>query len=119
VGDARGTGAGYSVTVTATAPTVDGSAAAAGTGAALTLIPRAPVAEAGNPAVAGVPAMAPQLLGTIAATIVNAPAGTGRGRWNVPADSGATESLAILIPADAGAGAFSSTLTFTTAPPVG
>jgi len=118
LGDARGTGAGYSVTVAATAPTVDGSAAAAGTGAALTLTPRAPVGEAGNLAVPGVPAAAPQLLGTTAATIVNAPAGTGRGRWSVPADTGVTESLAILIPADAAAGAFSSTLTFTTAPPV-
>jgi len=119
LGDARGTGAGYSVTVAATAPTVNGSTAAAGTGAALTLTPRAPVGEAGNLAVAGIPAAAPQLLGTTAATIVNAPAGTGRGRWSVHADSGATESLAILIPADADAGAFSSTLTFTTAPPVG
>ncbi len=118
VGDARGTGAGYSVSVSATPPTVGGDAEAAGTGAALTLTPRAPVGEAGNLAVPGVPAAA-QLLGTTATTIVNAPAGTGRGRWNVPADTGATESLAILIPADADAGAFSSTLTFTAAPPVG
>lgn len=119
IGDARGTGTGYSVTVSATAPTVDGSASAAGTGAALVLTPRAPVAVAGNPAEAGTAAVQPQTLGATAATIVNAPAGTGRGRWDVPADSASAKSLAIVIPADAAAGAFSSTLTFTTAPPVG
>jgi hypothetical protein len=52
------------------------------------------------------------------ATIQDAPAGTGQGQWNSAADNGATEnSLAVVIPGDASAGAYQSTLTFTTAPP--
>lgn len=114
--DSRGTGAGYIVTVAATAPTVDGSSAAAGTGASMTLTPRIPAAAAGNTATGPVPAAAPQLSAT-AATIATAIPGTGQGGWNFPADTGDVRSLALVIPANAGAGAFSSTLTFTTAPP--
>ena len=51
--DTRGSGAGYIVTVSASAPTVGGSEAAAGTGAGLTLTPRAPAAAPGNAASPG------------------------------------------------------------------
>ncbi|MEA2418954.1 MAG: hypothetical protein QOE60_1160 [Thermoleophilaceae bacterium] len=115
--DARGTGAGYTVTVAASPPTVDGSIAAAGTGPALTLTPRAPVAQDGNSSAPGVAAGAPQALSPTATTILSAAAGTGQGRWGFPADLAGAESLAIGIPGDAQAGAFASTLTFTTAPP--
>ena len=50
-------------------------------------------------------------------TIVNAVQGSGQGEWQFPADAGLTRSLGLLIPADASAGAYSSTLPFTTAPP--
>jgi Ice-binding-like/WxL domain surface cell wall-binding len=117
VTDARGNNAGYSVTVTASPPTVNGSSAAAGTGGSLTLTPTTATAASGNPpSTAPVPATA-QLLGTTAATIENAPAGTGQGEWNFAADAGSVESLAALIPGDARAGSYSSTLTFTTAAP--
>jgi hypothetical protein len=117
VTDARDNNAGYSVTVTASLPTIDGSSAAAGTGGSLTLTPTTATAASGNPpSTAPVPAPA-QILSTIAATIENAPAGAGQGQWNFAADIGAVESLAALIPGDASAGTYSSTLTFTTAAP--
>jgi hypothetical protein len=117
VTDARGNNTGYSVTVTASAPTVNGSSAAAGTGASLTLTPTTATAASGNPpSTAPVPAPA-QILSTTAATIENAPAGTGQGQWNFAADTGSAESLGLLIPGNASAGSYSSTLTFTTAAP--
>jgi hypothetical protein len=119
VADSRGTGAGYSVTVAATAPTVDGSPVAAGTGASMTLTPRTPTRAAGNAATTGPVAAAARQLSTTATTIATAIPGTGRGGWDFPADTGDLRSLELLIPADAGPGAFSSTLTFTTAPPAG
>ena len=70
-------------------------------------------------ATTGPVAAPPQTLTPTAATIENAPAGTGQGEWDFPADSGPAESLVIGIPGNASAGAYSSTLTFTTAPPVG
>lgn len=115
--DARGSGAGYRVTVSATAPTVGGSEAAAGTGASLTLTPRAPAAAPGNAASPGPEPAGAQLLGTTAATIAAVAPGGGQGEWVFPADAGAEQSLEIVIPADAAAGTFGSTLTFTTAPP--
>ncbi len=119
VTDATGSNAGYSVTVAATNPTVDGSAADAGTGGSLTLTPTAATAAAGNPAVTGPVAEDPQALTPTAVTIDNAAAGTGQGEWDFAADNGTTENnLAVVIPGDASAGAYSSTLTFTTAPPV-
>jgi hypothetical protein len=119
VDDERGSGAGYNVTVAAGVATVDGSTSRAGTGGALTLTPRTPTAAAGNTATPGPVAAAAQTLSATATTIASAAAGAGRGRWDFPADSGLTTSLAILIPADVSAGAYRSTLTFTTAPPVG
>jgi hypothetical protein len=117
VTDARSGNAGYSVTVAASAPTVDGSSAAAGTGGSLTLTPTTATAASGNP-----PGIAPvcapaQTLSTTASTIENAPAGTGQGQWNFAADAGSVESLATVIPGDASVGSYRSTLTFTTAPP--
>ena len=117
VTDATGTGAGYSVTVTATPPTVNGSVARAGTGGFLTLTPRTATAATGNPAPTGPVARSAQVLGTAATTIQNAPPGTGQGEWGFAADAGEDASLAVRIPGDAGAGTYSTTLTFTTAPP--
>ncbi|MGD0452971.1 MAG: WxL domain-containing protein [Solirubrobacteraceae bacterium] len=116
VTDATGANAGYSVTVAATAPTVGGSAAAAGTGSTLTLTPATATAAAGNPAATGPVADGPQTLTTTASTIENAPAASGQGGWEFAADAG-TKSLSVVIPGNASVGAYSSTLTFTTAPP--
>ena len=117
VTDARDSNAGFSVTVAASPPTVDGSAAAAGTGASLTLTPGTPTAAAYNPPSTAPIATSPQLLSATPATIENAPAGTGQGQWEIPADSGAAPSLAIMVPGDSAMGAYSSTITFTTAAP--
>jgi hypothetical protein len=121
VTDNTGSDNGYSVTVSATNPTVNGSTAAAGTGASVTLTPPSANAASGNPATTGPVAESAQALSTTPATIENARAGTGQGEWDFAADSGGagTGSLAIDIPGNASAGAFSSTLTFTTAPPAG
>jgi hypothetical protein len=117
VTDARGSNAGYIVTVAASVPTVNGSTSAAGTGGSLTLTPSIATAATGNPPSIGpVPAPA-QTLSPKPATIENAPPGTGQGEWDFNADSGATKSLTVVIPADASAGNYESTLTFTTAPP--
>jgi hypothetical protein len=119
VTDSTDTNAGYSVTAAASAPTVNGSTSAAGTGGSITLTPATATAASGNTATTGPVAAPPQTLTSTPVTIENAPAGTGQGEWDFPADSGTTESLAITIPGDASAGAYNSTLTFTTAPPAG
>jgi hypothetical protein len=117
VTDARLGNAGYSVTVAASTPTVGGSTTAAGTGGSLTLTPATASAANNNPpSTAPVPTPA-QTLSPTPATIENAPAGTGHGEWTFPADAGPANSLAVLIPGNANAGSYSSTLTFTTAPP--
>ena len=118
VTDATGSNAGYSVTVAATKPKVNGLTALAGTGGSITLTPATATAAAGNPPSTGPAAASAQTLSTRPATIENARAGTGQGEWDFNPDSGATKSLAVVIPGDASAGAYSSTLTFTTAPPV-
>jgi hypothetical protein len=118
VTDATGSGAGYSVTVAASVPTVGGVPAGAGTGSTLTLTPAAATAAAGNPATGGpVPTTGAQALSTTATTVANAAVGTGQGEWDFAADAGAATSLAVVIPGDASAGYYSSTLTYTTAPP--
>jgi hypothetical protein len=117
VTDARNSSAGYSVTVAASAPTVDGSTTAAGTGGSLTVTPGTATAAANNPPSTGPVAASAQLLGTTAATVENAPAGTGQGKWEFAADSGSAHSLAVVIPGNASAGSYDSTLTFTTASP--
>jgi hypothetical protein len=122
VTDATGSNAGYSVTVAATAPTVNGLTTLAGTGGSITLTPATATAATGNPPSIGpVPASAQTLSPTPAtpatATIENSRRGTGQGEWDFNADSGATKSLTVVIPGDASAGDYESTLTFTTAPP--
>jgi hypothetical protein len=116
VTDATGSNDGYSVTVSATAPTVGGVTAGAGTGGSITLTPRTASAASGNPAATGPVAQSPQTLGTSAATIETAAVNTGQGEWDFAADSGATKDLAVVIPGDASAGGYSSTLTFTASP---
>ena len=120
VTDATNSNAGYSITVSASTPTVNGSNSAAGTGGSLTLTPTTATAAAGQSASTGPIATAPQKLSPTPSTIENAPVGTGQGEWDFAADSGdtATGTLAIVIPGNASAGNYSSTLTFTTAPPV-
>lgn len=113
VNDARGNNAGYSITVSATAPTVGGSAPAAGTGGSLTMTSTTAARAAGNAAATGPVTGSAQLLTTTAATIANAAVTTGQGQWDFPAAG----NLAVVIPGDASAGAYSSTLTYTTAPP--
>jgi hypothetical protein len=117
VTDATGTNAGYSLTVAATSPTVDGSTLHAGTGASLTLTPTSATAASGNSAGTGPVAKGVQTLGGTAVTIDDAVAGTGQGEWDFAADSGVTKNLSVVIPGDASPGSYSSTLIFTTAPP--
>jgi hypothetical protein len=118
VTDARGNSEGYSVTVSATAPTVNGEAADAGHGASLSLTPTTATAATGNPATTGPvaqPAGVLPVTGVAARTIQFADTGTGQGEWDFAADAGAEENLAVVIPGDASAGDYSSTLTFTSA----
>jgi len=118
VTDPSGTDAGYRVTVAAGAATVGGDEAAAGTGGSVALTTRDPVAAAGNPVTLGpIATEGPQALTTIATTIATASLGEGQGIWNFRADAGIEKSLSFVIPADASAGAYRRTLTFTTAPP--
>jgi hypothetical protein len=117
VTDPTGSDDGYSVTVSTGAPTVDGSNAKAGTGGSLSFTPTAPTAAEGNAATDAFVVRPTQPLSGNAATIVSAPAGTGQGRWNFTADAGDAESLAVTVPGDTSTGSYSSTLTFTTAPP--
>jgi len=77
------------------------------------------VAASGNPETTGPASAVAQELAETATTIATAAVNAGQGIWRFPADSGAEKSLAIVIPADASAGAYSRTLTFTTAPPAG
>jgi hypothetical protein len=120
VNDATGSNAGYSVTVAASAPTVGGATAGAGTGRSITLTPTTATATAAanNPAATGPVADAAQTLTPTASTIDNAAAGTGQGEWDFAADTGGAHNLSVVIPGDASAGAYSSTLTYTTAAPV-
>jgi Ice-binding-like/WxL domain surface cell wall-binding len=117
VTDARLGNAGYSVTVTASSPTVDGSTSAAGTGGSIILTPGTASAADNNPPGTGPVSTPAQILNPTAATIENAAAGTGHGEWDFAPDAGSADSLAVLIPGNADAGSYSSTLTFTIAPP--
>jgi hypothetical protein len=117
--DATGSNAGWSLAVTATAPTVDTDPLLAGTGSTVSLTPTAATAATGNPTVVG---NAPettaglQLLDPVdITTVLNADAATGQGAWDVAAG---TNGLSVVIPGDASEGAFLSTLTYTMSPPV-
>jgi hypothetical protein len=114
VTDATGSNAGYNVTVAATAPTVAGGNA--GTGGSITLTPATATAADGNVATTGPVARPASALTTTASTIEAAGPGTGQGQWNFAGDSDAAHSLSVVIPGDASAGDYSSTLTFTAAP---
>jgi hypothetical protein len=115
INDASGANAGYSVTVSATAPTVAGVAAGAGTNGSLTLTPTAATADAANPATIGPLPKPAVALSTTAATIENAVAGSGNGKWDFATGVG---SLSVVIPGDARSGAYSTTLTYTISTPV-
>jgi hypothetical protein len=121
VTDATGSGDGYSVTVAASDPTISGSTATnptAGTGFAMKLTPATATAAVNNPATTGPVATSIQTLSTTPVTIENAAASTGQGEWDFPADTGGAQSMDVVVPGDASNGTYSSTLTFTTAPPV-
>lgn len=115
VTDATETGAGYNVTVAAGAATVDADLARAGTGGSISMDQMPIAAATGNTTATGpVPVGgAAQNLSAGAATIYSAAAGTGQGKWDV---ASGLDNLTVVIPADAQSGAYSSTLTFTTAP---
>ncbi len=115
VTDATGSSAGYVVTVAASDPAVDGGSA--GTGASISLTPKDGVAATGNANNSGPQAVSDQPIVVTggAAPIVAAEAGTGQGAWDFAADVNADESLDVVIPGDASAGDYSSTLTFTSA----
>ena len=113
VTDATGSNTGYVVTVAATAPEVNGSTNAAGTGGSLTLTTTNAEKVAGNPATTGPVTGAPQILSTTAVSVATAAVNAGQGKWSFPSAG----NLAIRIPGDVSAGAYESTLTFTTAPP--
>jgi hypothetical protein len=116
VTDATGSNQGYSVTVSATAPTVAGLTIGAGTGGSITLTPTTASAASGNPAATGPVAQSAQTLGIEASTIETAAANTGQGEWDFAGDSVGTKNLAVVIPGNASAGSYSSTLTFTASP---
>jgi hypothetical protein len=111
INDATGSNLGYSITVSATAPTVGGSAANAGTGASLTMTSPSAVAVAGNPATLGAVSTGPRVLSTTASAINRAAAASGQGSWTVAGGS----YLDAVIPGNASAGAYLSTLTYTAA----
>ncbi|MDP1848518.1 MAG: hypothetical protein Q8K79_12065 [Solirubrobacteraceae bacterium] len=111
VNDARGDNLGYNITLAATAPTVDGSAPEAGTGGSLTMGATTATPAAGNPATTA-PVSSSQLLSTTAATIDAAAPGTAQGQWEFAPDA---DNLSVVIPGNASAGAYSSTLTYTAA----
>jgi hypothetical protein len=111
--DKRGTGAGYDVSVAAGAVDRDGTTLAS---LPVTLDQpngsTATNADGLDPATDG-----PSLVTTTAvnlrsgaATIVSADADQGMGEWTVPATA---ETLALTLPANAKAGAYSTTLTYT------
>jgi hypothetical protein len=106
VNDSRGSNAGYRITLAASAPMVGGSAPNAGTGGSLTMTSTTATGVGTGPVTE-----APQLLSTTAATIATAALNTGQGLWSFPTAG----NLAVVVPANASAGAYTSTLTYTTA----
>jgi hypothetical protein len=125
VSDGTGSNAGYTVTVASSAPTDNsladgtGTVLSPGTGGSMTLTPTAPTATAGNPAPTGpvdgsgaTTSLTPVLISSGAATIANAAVNTGQGSW----DFAGAGNLAAVIPGDASAGYYTTTLTYTSAP---
>ncbi len=128
VTDATGSDDGYSVTVSAIAPTVDADSAPGGTAPAViagsTMLLYTTAAEVGaNLNTPPVPQADAQLDvvaagGYVASTIQNAPTGTGQGPWDFAVDDDPDAGLQIVIPGTATPGAYASTLTYTTAIPL-
>ena len=118
INDARGSNAGYSVTVEASPVEVlpagaeAPEAAAAGSQLAITGTQATEQEELGY--TAPVPNVTSQPLSQTPVTIQNAPAGSGQMQWNVPAGA---EAMEVVIPGNAVLGVYSSTLTFTTSSP--
>jgi hypothetical protein len=121
--DAVGDGAAYNVSVSAGAPTVGGTSIAGSLGTSwLALTPTTATPDASNPAPSTTHPVAvagPVALGATAATIENAAVNTGAGQWDFAADTGLVKNLAVTIPGNAPAGAYSDTLTYTIAAGVG
>jgi hypothetical protein len=121
--DAVGNGAAYNVSVSAGAPTIGGTSIAGSVGSTwLALTPTTATPDANNPAPASTHPVAvagPVAVGATAATIQNAAVNTGAGQWDFAADTGGVQSLAVTIPGNAQAGAYSDTLTYTIAAGVG
>ncbi len=118
INDARGSNAGYSVTVEASPVEVFPAgaeapeAAAAGSQLAITGTQATEQEELGY--TAPVPNVTSQPLSQTPVTIQNAPVGSGQMQWNVPAGA---EAMEVVIPGNAVLGVYSSTLTFTTSSP--
>jgi hypothetical protein len=119
--DAIGNGAAYNVSVSAGAPMIGTTALSVGS-TWLALTPTTATPDADNPAPqaqAPTAVAGPVAIGATAATIENAAVNTGAGQWDFAADTGLVKSLAITIPGNAPAGAYSDTLTYTIAAGVG
>jgi hypothetical protein len=123
VTDARGNNAGYRVTVSASAPTVDAGVIEASTLKLYTTSAQAVDGNLNTPPVAAVAqqldVIADGITGlTDASTIQTADAGTGQGPWSFAEDAGLASGLEVVLPGTATPGAYSSTLTYTTAEPI-
>ena len=111
VTDPRGTGTGYTVAVSAAAPTVDGGAIP---GASVTMdTPVAPTsAGAVSQSEAPLPTTGPITLGTSGATVLTASGSNdGMGEWDY-----ASGSVTLNLPANVMAGSLATTLTYTVSP---
>jgi hypothetical protein len=121
--DAIGDGAAYNVSVSAGAPSINGTSIAGSLGSVwLALTPTTSARDVNNPAPASTHpvAIAGSLaIGATAVTIENAAVNTGAGKWNFAADTGGVQNLAVTIPGNAAPGAYSDTLTYTIAAGVG
>lgn len=114
VNDARGTGAGWEVTMAASALSTGGSTPTTMSGATLTL--SAPVVTASdnaNASTAPTVAGGDLLAGTV--KVADANANQGLGTWTFAQD---TDDLTLRIPADARTGTYTSTITTTFTPGV-
>jgi hypothetical protein len=126
--DATGSNLGWNVTVTATAPVVNISGTNTainggyGHGGSMTLNAIPLTATGGNQATAPSAASGAGVLDPLIAYKIDAAAaGNGQGSWHSTADTGpagpssSNNSLDVVIPGDASAGDFLSTVTFTSA----
>ncbi len=115
VDDATGSGDGYNVTASASAPQIGGAAAPAGSTITLTP-PSAATDPDGGTADGPTIASGPLELTGGAVQVASAAAGRGIGQWSFAQGA---DDLAVVVPGKATAGAYTSTITFTTAPLAG